>query len=107
MTAHRKNCVSFSDLSPKEKGRLCTHDRYFEQSCHIAGIEVTEKQLLAALDSLTEHRKAIIRLYYFEHLTDREIALRLHAPRSTIQYCRTRALLQLRGYLEKHAHDGG
>lgn len=106
IAAHRKKYISFSDLPPREKRQLFTYDRHFEQGYHIAGIEVTGKQLAAALDSLTEHRKAIIRLYYFEHLTDREISLRLHAPRSTIQYRRTRALLQLRDYLEKHVHDG-
>ena len=71
----------------------------------MAGKEITPKLLLEAIRTLPEERRKIVLLYYFEGLTDIEIAKQLNISRSTVQYRRTSAFEQLKKYLEENADE--
>ena len=75
--------VTFSDLALYEERQLYTVDKYFqdeeaEPSYQMAGKEITPKLLLEAIRALPEERRKIVLLYYFEGLTDIEIAKQLN-----------------------------
>ena len=57
------------------------------------------------LHTLPEEKRKAILLYYFEGMSDTEIAELLNTPRSTIQYRRTSSFEQLRKYLEENADE--
>lgn len=102
--------ISFSSLSPQEEGQLYSKDEYFadeesEKSFCVAGREITAKQLADALRRLPEEKRESVLMYYFDGLTDAEIAKLLHSSRSTIQYRRTSSFELLKRYLEEHT-DG-
>ena len=102
--------VSFSDLALHEERQLYTVDKYFqdekaEPSYQMAGKEITPKLLLEAIRALPEERRKIVLLYYFEGLTDIEIAKQLNISRSTVQYRRTSSFEQLKKYLEENADE--
>lgn len=102
--------VTFSDLALYEERQLYTVDKYFqdeeaEPSYQMAGKEITPKLLLEAIRALPEERRKIVLLYYFEGLTDIEIAKQLNISRSTVQYRRTSSFEQLKKYLEENADE--
>ena len=106
----RKREVSFCDLALHEERQLYTIDKYFqdeeaEPSYQMAGKEITPKLLLEAIRALPEERRKIVLLYYFEGLTDIEIAKQLNISRSTVQYRRTSSFEQLKKYLEENADE--
>lgn len=102
--------VTFSDLALYEERQLYNVDKYFqdeeaEPSYQMAGKEITPKLLLEAIRALPEERRKIVLLYYFEGLTDIEIAKQLNISRSTVQYRRTSSFEQLKKYLEENADE--
>lgn len=102
--------VTFSNLALHEERQLYTVDKYFqdeeaEPSYQMAGKEITPKLLLEAIRALPEERRKIVLLYYFEGLTDIEIAKQLNISRSTVQYRRTSSFEQLKKYLEENADE--
>ena len=101
--------IPFSSLSPQEENQLYTNDEYFteeeaEKSFCVAGREITAKQLADALRRLPEVKRETVLLYYFDGLTDAEIATMLQSSRSTIQYRRTSSIELLKRYLEEKAY---
>ena len=107
---HRVREVTFSNLALHEERQLYTVDKYFqdekaEPSYQMAGKEITPKLLLEAIRALPEERRKIVLLYYFEGLTDIEIAKQLNISRSTVQYRRTSSFEQLKKYLEENADE--
>ena len=70
----------------------------------MAGREITAKQLADALRRLPEVKRETVLLYYFDGLTDAEIATMLQSSRSTIQYRRTSSIELLKRYLEEKAY---
>lgn len=101
--------IPFSSLSPQEENQLYTDDEYFteeeaEKSFCVAGREITAKQLADALRRLPEVKRETVLLYYFDGLTDAEIATMLQSSRSTIQYRRTSSIELLKRYLEEKAY---
>ena len=102
--------VTFSNLALHEERQLYTVDKYLqdeeaEPSYQMAGKEITPKLLLEAIRALPEERRKIVLLYYFEGLTDIEIAKQLNISRSTVQYRRTSSFEQLKKYLEENADE--
>lgn len=101
--------IPFSSLSPQEENQLYINDEYFteeeaEKSFCVAGREITAKQLADALRRLPEVKRETVLLYYFDGLTDAEIATMLQSSRSTIQYRRTSSIELLKRYLEEKAY---
>lgn len=68
-----------------------------------AHIETTElKKILSdAIDKLPEKEKTVITLYYFEELTLKEISAIMKVSESRISQLHTKALLRMRGKLER------
>ena len=105
--------VSFSDLTPQEENSLYTVDSYFydqeadkdDGSFRVAGKKITPELLSEALRTLPESKRTAILLYYFEGMSDAEIAKLHNIPRSTIQYRRTSSFERLRNYLEERAYE--
>ena len=107
---HQLREVTLSSLSPQEESQLYTVDRYFvkeytDNSICVAGKRITPKLLAEALRTLPEEKRNIVLLYYFEGMTDREIAKLLNISRSTVQYRRTSSFELLKRYLEERAYD--
>ena len=102
--------VTFSDMTLDEARQLHTFDEYFKREAaetvfEKAGKKITPKLLLEAIRTLPEEKRKAILLYYFEGMSDTEIAELLNTPRSTIQYRRTSSFEQLRKYLEENADE--
>lgn len=102
--------VTLSSLSPQEESQLYTVDRYFvkeyaDNSICVAGKRITPKLLAEALRTLPEEKRNAVLLYYFEGMTDNDIAKLLNISRSTVQYRRTSSFELLKRYLEERAYD--
>lgn len=102
--------VTLSDLTPEEENQLFTVDRYFvkeeaDDAIRVAGKRITPKLLAEALRTLPEEKRNAVLLYYFEDMSDIEIAKIYDIPRSTVQYRRTSSFEQLKRYLEERAYD--
>ena len=93
-------CYEHIFLLSKEK-------KYYYDAAAIAEplAPTTAKLLLEAIRALPEERRKIVLLYYFEGLTDIEIAKQLNISRSTVQYRRTSSFEQLKKYLEENADE--
>lgn len=108
---HQLREVTFSDLTTQEENSLFTVDSYFDDeekddgSFHVAGKKITPKLLAEALRTLPEEKRNVILLYYFEGMSDAEIAKLHNIPRRTIQYRRTSSFERLRNYLEERAYE--
>ena len=63
------------------------------------------KLLAEALRTLPEEKRNAVLLYYFEGMTDNDIAKLLNISRSTVQYRRTSSFELLKRYLEERAYD--
>ena len=106
----RQREVTFSDMTLDEARQLHTFDEYFKREAaetvfEKAGKKITPKLLLEAIRTLPEEKRKAILLYYFEGMSDTEIAELLNTPRSTIQYRRTSSFEKLRKYLEENADE--
>ena len=92
-----------------EARQLHTFDEYFKRKLLKPSLKsrkkITPKLLLEAIRTLPEEKRKAILLYYFEGMSDTEIAELLNTPRSTIQYRRTSSFEQLRKYLEENADE--
>ncbi len=109
---HKAKEVTFSDMTLDEARQLHTFDEYFKReaaetasSLRKPGRKITPKLLLEAIRTLPEEKRKAILLYYFEGMSDTEIAELLNTSRSTIQYRRTSSFEQLRKYLEENADE--
>ena len=107
---HQLREVTLSSLSPQEESQLYTVDRYFvkeytDNSICVAGKRITPKLLAEALRTLPEEKRNAVLLYYFEGMTDNDIAKLLNISRSTVQYRRTSSFELLKRYLEERAYD--
>ncbi|NLD19169.1 MAG: sigma-70 family RNA polymerase sigma factor [Clostridiales bacterium] len=88
----RNNEVSLFYLSAKES--IATEDEYFVHVIKVDNEEylIQDEDLHIALNNLTEDKCKIILFYYYDRMTDGEIAKILDLPRTTIQYKRRTAL---------------
>ena len=107
---HQLREVTLSSLSPQEESQLYTVDRYFvkeytDNSICVAGKRITPKLLAEALRTLPKEKRNAVLLYYFEGMTDNDIAKLLNISRSTVQYRRTSSFELLKRYLEERAYD--
>ena len=69
-------------------------------------IETTEiKDILAeSIDKLPEKERMVVTLYYFEELTLKEISAIMRVSESRISQLHTKAILRMRGRLERHKY---
>ena len=66
-------------------------------------LEVVElKEILAnSIDKLPEKEKTVVTLYYYEELTLKEISLIMKVSESRISQLHTKAIMRMRGKLER------
>lgn len=108
---HQLREVTFSDLTTQEENSLYTVDDYFadrekdDGSFRVAGKKITPELLAEAIRTLPEEKRIAVLLYYFEGMSDAEIARLHNVPRSTVQYRRTSSFEQLKRFLEERAYD--
>lgn len=99
----------FSELSEAELAKLSITEEYpsdvFPFSVQEYTVTVRDESLAMALAALSATQRDIILLSYFLDMTDREIADRLNAARSTIQYQRAKTLKKLKAKLEEIRYD--
>lgn len=101
----KNGLLSFWDFfDTKELFLLCLID-YTDNSICVAGKRITPKLLAEALRTLPEEKRNAVLLYYFEGMTDNDIAKLLNISRSTVQYRRTSSFELLKRYLEERAYD--
>lgn len=66
---------------------------------------VDSEKLAKALLCLSEQRREIILMRYYLQLRDKQIAVLLRKPRTTVNYKKNAALKQLRTEMEKMNND--
>ena len=74
-----------------------------DDSTPLGGVQTAEQEQAAMIEDgiaqLDERQQKVIRLYYWEDLTDKQIAAKLHLTLSNTTKLRQRALDKLRGWL--------
>lgn len=100
MNWRNRHEVSFLDLSDEQTILLQTVDEYavektwFQAQEYAIGIH--DDQLAEALAALSVEKRDVILLAYFLGMTDQEIADKLNAVRSTVQYRRSCSLKEMK-----------
>ena len=94
--------VTFSDLSNWELNQLGTYDEYeFDSTVFqsLDNVRIKNEPLSETMSMLSEEKLQIILLSYYFDMTDQQIADTLNLARSTVQYKRSKALLELKKYM--------
>ncbi len=101
----RQHEVMLSELAVQEMDSLSTVDEYDEDICRFQAlgydIKVKDILLAEALETLTERKRNVILLSYFQDMSDAEIAKKLNLDRSTVYEHRKRSLELLRQMMEE------
>lgn len=81
-----------------------------EESIQFGGIQRAEQERAAIIEDgiaqLDERQQKVIRLYYWENLTDKQIAAKLHLTLSNTTKLRQRAIVKLRRWLREDKKGG-
>lgn len=97
--------VSLSELSEAELAALYTTDEYFadERIFRVGDYDVPihSEEIASALMRLPKRKCDIVLLSYFLDLSDRQIGEKLDMIRATVQYQRTKALRELKKFMEE------
>ena len=100
-----KHEVLFCELSEMKRMENGTNDEYFSDfvSFQVMNftIRVSDEELGAALQELTEKQRTAIFLHFFQVINDREISELYHVSRSTINSRRDRGLKKLQKLLSE------
>lgn len=101
--------ISFEALGPSAEEMFVYVDEYSDEApdgrIHIKGLAITPELVAEAIRSLPEEKQTAVLMYYFENMSDMEIAQVLKIPRSTVQYRRTSSFRPLKKYLEENADE--
>lgn len=102
-TLHRKRSarkeVGVEDMSSSVEDAAPAPDERLLQACTI-------EELIDAIDQLSEGDQAVIRMKYFEKLSDREIAAALGVREGSVRSRLTRARSRLCSLIGGHRHEG-
>lgn len=97
--------VTFSELSDWELNQLGSYDEYEFESTTFrfigSSIRIKNELLSETLSMLSDEKQRIILLSYYFDMTDQQIADTLSLARSTVQYKRSKALLELKKHMEE------
>lgn len=105
-----KHQVVFSDMEDFELDQLSEFDEY-EMDVHTyrvmgCDIDVKNSLLAEALDALTQQKRDIILMAYYQDMNDSEIARRKHINPKTVNEHHKRSLEILRKILERTEEYG-
>lgn len=97
------NEIFFSELSPKDVGKIATYDVYNLdiRMFHVFGydVEVTDPELCDAIKKLSTRKQEVVLMAYFLDMSDAEIARRMNLVRSTVHEHRKKSLEMLKTFL--------
>lgn len=103
--------ISFSQITEKEESLLRCYDTYDLDSYTFQVLDhdiiVRDNLLAEALKELTERKRQVVLLSFFEDLSDVEIARLLNVKGSTVHEHRTRSLDILKKILERNGDGNG
>lgn len=105
----RQHEIMLSELAEKEMNNLSTMDEYDVDICrfHALGYDIKIRDILLAeaLKTLTERKRNVILLSYFQGMSDAEIARELNLDRSTVYEHRRRSLELLKQMMEECTNE--
>ena len=89
--------------------KLSTVDEYTAESCFFIDeqfdVKIKNELLAKAIETLTERKKEVIFLSYFQGMSDAAIARKLNLVRSTVCEHRTRSLEMLKNTMEEYGYE--
>lgn len=104
-----KHEVIFSELTERELEGLSVIDEYdaeyFDFQALGYDIRLKDMLLAEALNALTERKRDVIMLSYFQGLSDADIARKLNLDRSTVNEHRKRSLELLKQMMEESGNE--
>ena len=104
-----KHEVILSELTEKELESLSVIDEYDAEyfDFRALGYDIRLKDMLLAeaLNALTERKREVIMLSYFQGLSDADIARKLNLDRSTVNEHRKRSLELLKQMMEECSNE--
>ena len=104
-----KHEVIFSELTERELESLSVIDEYDSEyfDFRALGYDIRLKDMLLAeaLNALTERKRDVIMLSYFQGLSDADIARKLNLDRSTVNEHRKRSLELLKQMMEERSNE--
>ena len=104
-----KHEVILSELKERELEKLFVIDEYdgeyFDFQALGYDIQLKDTLLAEALNELTERKREVIMLSYFQGLSDADIARKLNLDRSTVNEHRKRSLELLKQMMEERSNE--
>lgn len=104
-----KHEVILSELTERELEKLFVIDEYdgeyFDFQALGYDIQLKDMLLAEALNELTERKREVIMLSYFQGLSDADIARKLNLDRSTVNEHRKRSLELLKQMMEERSNE--
>lgn len=104
-----KHEVMLSDFSERELNDLSVIDEYEMDFYHfqVLGYDIRLKDVLLAeaLIALTERKRDVIMLSYFQDMSDADIARKLNLDRSTVNEHKKRSLELLKQKMEERSNE--
>lgn len=109
LSYRQKHEILFCELPKTEFWKLSTVDEYTAESCFLADeqfdVKIKNELLAKAIETLTERKKEVIFLSYFQGMSDAAIARKLNLVRSTVCEHRTRSLELLKNTMEEYGYE--
>ncbi|ECL7021466.1 sigma-70 family RNA polymerase sigma factor [Listeria monocytogenes] len=101
--------ISIESLTPAELSKLSFLDVYDSDYLWLAvfdyDVPITDVLVAQAIESLSNPKQDIILLSFFLEMANTDIATLMNLAESTIHYHKTKALKELKNFMEEHAND--
>lgn len=109
LSYRQKHEILFCELPKTDFWKLSTVDEYTAESCFFIDeqfdVKIKNELLAKAIETLTERKKEVIFLSYFQGMSDAAIARKLNLVRSTVCEHRTRSLEMLKNTMEEYGYE--
>lgn len=109
LSYRQKHEILFCELPKTEFWKLSAVDEYTAESYFLADeqfdVKIKNELLAKAIETLTERKKEVIFLSYFQGMSDAAIARKLNLVRSTVCEHRTRSLELLKNTMEEYGYE--
>ncbi len=109
LSYRQKHEILFCELPETEFWKLSTVDEYAAESYFLTDeqfdVKIKNELLAKAIETLTERKKEVIFLSYFQGMSDAAIARKLNLVRSTVCEHRTRSLELLKNTMEEYGYE--
>lgn len=101
--------ISLEALTPAQLGKLYIHDTYEAESIYfcIGGYEIPVRDVLMAqaIETLSKRQQDVILLSFFLGMKDVDIAALMNLANSTVHHHKTKALQELRKFMEEQTNE--